>query len=205
MHTIAAAILMAALTPPDTTSFQATLPAESLSVGTSYSIQLDIQFPEAVVASAAGAPAPFLQIDVPPSVKLEGRYLTTHKELSKNEFIAEPFERLLKDPQAKIPFELIAEPQPGETIGLNLVAYLSAADGSAPSFVRQRIELPVAAGAKAVPAKEPKSNWGTDKRLLQIGDKLEPFALPMADGSEFQVGELIGKQNLLITTYRAQW
>lgn len=205
MHSLLAAILMTALPPADATTFQATLTAETLEVGSSYSIQLDIQFPKEAVASAAGAPAPFLQIDVPPSVKLLGRTLTTHKELSQNEFVAEPFERLLKDPRAAIPFELIAEPGEGETIGLNLVAYVSLGDGTKPTFVRQRLELPVAPGAKAVPATKPNSNWGTDRRLLQIGDKLEAFALPQADGTAVQVGDRIGKSNLLITTYRAHW
>jgi hypothetical protein len=181
------------------------LEVEALEVGGSYEIVVDVHFPEEVVTSKAGVPAPFLQLDVPPSVKLQGRVLTTHEELAANEFIQEPFERLLEESVSMIPFELIAEPAVGETIGLNLVAYVSAGDGSEPYFFRRRLELPVAGAAEAVVAETPKSNWGTDAELLQIGDRVTPFSLPLANGVEVNVAEWLGKKNLILTTYRAHW
>ncbi|MFT7677250.1 MAG: hypothetical protein ACI8QC_001228 [Planctomycetota bacterium] len=183
----------------------ATVETEAFAVGSSYEILFNVQFPDAVVASKSGVPAPFLQIDVPPSVKLLGKSLVTFKELSQNEFVQLPYERLLTDPKSVIPFELIGTPAKGETIGLNLVAYVSLDDGSKPYFMRRRFELPLVAGSPAVEVKPTKSTWGIDVDLLQIGDELEPFALPLADGTEFDVSQWIGKKNIIITTYRAHW
>lgn len=68
----------------------ATVETQAFAVGSSYENLLDVQFPSAVVASKAGAPAPFLQIDVPPSVKLLEKSLVTLKELSQSEFVQLP-------------------------------------------------------------------------------------------------------------------
>ena len=205
MQPIYALALVTSLSTQGTTRINATLPAEHLEVGSTYSIQLDVHFPEAVVASEAGAPKPFLQIDVPPSVKLSGRVLTEFSDLAANEFLAEPYERLLGGPQTKIDFELIAEPKAGETIGLNVVGYVDAGEGSEPYFLRRRLELPVVAGAKAKEAKAENSNWGIDEDLLQIGDKLTGFSLPQADGTMVSIDDMIGEKNLILTTYRAHW
>lgn len=197
--------LAAPVLPAEEVRITATLPATELTVGGAHEIRLEIVFPDAVVASEAGVPAPLLQLDVPPSVKLTGRTVTTLKELRNNEFIAEPYERLLEDTQSAITFELVTEPAEGATIGLNVIAYVSAGDGTEPVFMRRRLELPLVAGASATEATEPNSTWGTDEALLQIGDKLEPFALPLADGYELSVAEWIGQSNIILTTYRAHW
>ena len=189
----------------DEVRIAATLDATELAVGSTFEVRLEIVFPEAVVASEAGVPAPLLQLDVPPSVVPAGKVLATLKELRNNEFIAEPYERLLEDPVNTITFELTSAPAEGATIGLNVIAYVSAGDGSEPVFMRRRLELPLIAGATATEATEPNSRWGTDDALLQIGDKLEPFALPLADGYELSVAEWIGQSNLILTTYRAHW
>lgn len=205
MQPLYALALVAGLSGQDSTRISATLPAERLEIGSTYSIQLDIQFPEAVVASKAGAPRPYLQIDVPPSVKLAGKVLTELRELAANELLVHPFERVLSEAKSQIDFELIGEPKAGETIGLNVVAYIEAAEGSKAHFLRRRLELPVAAGAKATESKDRKSDWGMDKDLLQIGDKVPAFSLPQADGTLLDVGGMIGEENLILTTYRAHW
>ena len=197
--------LAAPILPQDEVRITAVLEATELAVGRSFEVRLEIVFPEAVVASEAGVPAPLLQLDVPPSATPKGKVLTTLKELRANEFIAEPYERLLEDSISSIPFELTALPAEGATLGLNVIAYVSAGDGTEPVFMRRRLELPLIAGATATEAAEPNSNWGTDDALLQIGDKLEPFALPLADGFELSLAEWIGQSNLVLTTYRAHW
>ena len=59
-------------------------------------------------AAKSGAPAPFVQFDVPPSVRLTGKHLTTHRELANNEFIQEPYEQLLEESPGFVPFEIEA-------------------------------------------------------------------------------------------------
>jgi hypothetical protein len=197
--------LVAPVLPADEVRITATLDATEMTVGGAHEIRLEIVFPESVVASEAGVPAPLLQLDVPPSVKLTGKTLTTLKELRANEFIAEPYERLLEDTLSAISFELVSAPAEGATIGLNVIAYVSAGDGSEPVFMRRRLELSLSAGASAVEATEPNSRWGNDKALLQIGDQLQPFKLPLADGYELSIAEWIGQSNIILTTYRAHW
>lgn len=200
-----AAALATVTVPQEEVSITARLDATELVVGGSYEVHVEVRFPEAIVASEAGAPAPFLQLDVPASVKLTGRALTTYKELAANEFIAEPYELLLEAETTAIPFELLAAPAPGESLGLNVLAYVSRDDGSEPTFLRRRLELAIAPGAAATEGDPTNSNWGRDEQLLQIGDKLEAFALPDADGIEVDVGEWIGAQKLVLSTYRAHW
>ena len=197
--------LVAPVLPADEVRITATLDATEMTIGGAHEIRLEIVFPAAVVASEAGVPAPLLQLDLPPSVKLTGKTLTTLKELRANEFIAEPYERLLEDSITAISFELVSAPAEGATLGLNVIAYVSAGDGSEPVFMRRRLELPLVASATATEATEPNSRWGNDDALLQIGDKLESFALPDADGFELNVGEWIGQSNIILTTYRAHW
>ena len=198
-----APLILSALLPGADVQTSAFIDADELVVGERYEIFLRVKLPENVLASEAGAPAPFLQLDVPPSVRLEGRYLETHDELARNEFLAEPYERLLQDELTKIPFTLVAEPKPDERIGLNVVAYLTAPD-QAPSFFRTRLEQPVAAG-DAERATKKRSTWGVDPDLWQIGDRVRAVSLPDAAGQSVDLGQWIGDKNVIVTTYRAYW
>ena len=72
-------------------------------------------------------------------------------------------------------------------------------------FYRKRLELPVKAGADAVEGDSTDSTWGADEELLDIGDKATPFVLPRADGSEFDLQSVLGRKNIIVTTYRAHW
>ena len=181
------------------------LDADELEVGEEYSIQLELTLPASMDATKAGAPAPFLQLDIPPSVKLVGKELTAYRELASNEFLHEPYERLLKEKSVEILFELIAEPKAGEQIGLNVLGYVRTDDETDDFFFRRRLELPLVALADAVPAKIAKSDWGTDDKLLQIGQKAEAFSLPLADGTKFDLASVLGKKKVIVTTYRAHW
>ena len=185
----------------------ASLPAESLEVSGRYSIVVEVEMPEGASSVATGwradPPAPFLQIDVPPSIRLVGEPLTTYAELASNEFVAEPFERLLRELPARVEFELIAEPGADEVIGLNLIGYIRSEEEE--MFMRRRLELPVRAKAVAEEVSATDSSWSCDERLLQIGDDAAPFVLPLGDGTEVALADFIGEKNIIVTTYRAHW
>lgn len=183
----------------------AVMDARPLEVGEPREFVLELDLGEGVSLSEAGIPSPILQIEVPPSVKLGGRYLRTYEELADNEFLNEPFERLLKGSRSTIAFELTREPGPDERLGLNVIGYQTSDGGKRTSFLRRRLELPLTAGARALEVAATRSSWGADPDLLQIGDDAAEFVLPMADGVELALEEFLGEQNVLVTTYRAFW
>lgn len=166
-------------------------------------IVVEVTFGEGWDASKAGIPAPILQIDVPPSVQLTGKVLKTRQELSRNEFLHEPFERLIEKSPLRIGFKLTGDAADTERFGLNVLAYVG--DGSTDAwFVRQRLELAITPGStgKLMPATT--SHWG-EEDVLQIGDKAVGFTLPKADRSKVSLKKYLGKKNVIVTTYRAHW
>lgn len=199
-------LLTAGIDPP-TVRVAASLPAQSLEVPGRYSFVVEVELPEGASSVATGwktdPAAPFLQIDVPSSVRLVGEPLTTYRELAANEFVAEPFERLLRELPAQVEFELIAAPGADEVIGLNLIGYVRSEEEE--WFMRRRLELPVRANAVAEEVSATNSSWSCDERLLQIGDDAAPFVLPQGDGTELALADLIGEKNIIVTTYRAHW
>ena len=90
-------LLAAAPMPEDAVVVSARIDARALRIGREYEIVLDISVKDGLSSSSAGIQAPILQIDVPSSVKLTGKVLKTYKQLSRNEFLQEPFERLVPD------------------------------------------------------------------------------------------------------------
>lgn len=181
------------------------LDAAELKLGGRYEFVVAVSLPEGSNASKAGSPAPFLQLDVPKGIKLLEPALTTHKQLADNEFLQEPYERLMEEGEVSIPFELTAELAPGASIGMNILAYVAGGKGKADYFFRRRLELPLYPGAEAEHGNDSKSDWGTDKQLLQIGQKATPFLLPNAKGELVSSEQYLGKHNLIVTTYRAHW
>lgn len=181
------------------------LDAEELKPGGEYEFVVAVTLPEGRGASESGSPAPFLQLDVPKGVKLLERELKSHKELSDNEFLQLPYERLLEGTEVSIPFTVSADLAPDASIGLNILAYVDATKDKPGYFFRRRLELPLKPGAEALPGKAGKSDWGTDEKLLQIGQKAAPFLLPNAKGELVSSESFIGKQNLIVSTYRAHW
>jgi len=175
-----------------------------LKVGSTADLVVDISVPEDLSISDAGMPKPLLQIQVPDSVRLEGKVLTTRKELSRNEYLSAPFERAVGPGSNRIAFMLTGTPQPGAHFGLNVIAYASNADGQGARFVRKRLEVPLKPGASSREVPPTESAWGNDS-TLQIGQKAQAFELPKADGTRFDLENLIGKKNILVTTYRAHW
>ena len=186
--------------PDDVMTVTACIDAAELQVGHEYEATLNFDFKDGW--TGVGISAPILQIEVPKGIELTGQVLTEYAELAKNEFLQEPFERLLKESPAKIGFKVVKPPSENTTFGLNLLAYVGSGDDA--WFVRRRLTLPVAPGANASPASADDSNWGVDK-VLQIGDRAAPFTLPRADESKVSLGKFRGKKNVIITTYRAHW
>jgi hypothetical protein len=177
-----------------------------LDVGSESAFLVELRLPPELTASKAGAPAPFLQLDVPPSVRLVGRHLTTYEELANNEFVMEPYERLLRDERTPVPFEIVSAPSEDETIGINVVAYVRPqARGGSPFFLRRRFELPLRPTAEAVEVAPTTSRWGPDRELLQLGDRMGELTLPDAGGAEISLGDYLGDGYLIVTTYRAHW
>ena len=191
--------------PQNMIDISATLDAKSLVVGQEYEIQLTVSLAEGWSASAAGIPKPILEIDVPKSVQLSGKVLSEYRELSRNEFLQAPYERMIEVGSNVVQFTLTSEPNDGDRISLNIIAYLRHGEDENAFFVRKRLELPLKPGAAAQPGDSSNSNWGDDGSGLQIGEHAKPFALPRADGSTVTLDDYLGKTNIILTTYRAHW
>ena len=197
-------LILATPLPDDAVALSARIDAERLEVGQVYEIVLDLQFADGYSGSRAGVPAPILQIGVPDCVQLTGQVLKTYKEQSSNEFLQEPFERLIKATPARIGFTLVKTPASDDRIALNVLAYVAGKTAEDAMFLRRRLLLPVSARAKAESVAPTSSAWGTDN-VLQIGDKADDFTLPRASGQKVSLSRYAGKKNVIVTTYRAHW
>ena len=193
-----------AAAPDDTFSVSARIDAGSLEVGKEYDIVIEWNVAEGLSPGAAGVPAPILQIDAPRVIQLSGKVLRDRRELSQNEFLQAPYERLLKDSPARIGFKLRKEPGSDDSIGLNILAYLGSEESGEARFVRRRLELQIAPNASATDADPANSHWGKNQ-LLTIGDKAAGFKLPRANGEKVTLKQYRGKKNVLVTAYRAHW
>ena len=207
--TIGLAALMAlGAVPPDAMSVSASIDAKRLRRTGEYEIVLDIEIAEGWSATDSGIPSPILQIEVPDSAKLSGRVIDSYKALSRNEFLMEPFERLVTPGSTTISFKvrksIKKSAKTGESFGLSVLAYLKSPDDGKSYFVRRRVELPLAPKAVSVAGDATDSRWGVQD-TLHIGDKADDFSLPRADGSTRTLSEYLGKKNVIVTTYRAHW
>ncbi len=197
-------VLATVAAPDDLVDVSARIAADRLVVGESYEIVIDMSLRDGYSASDAGIPAPLLQIEVPSCVVLKGKVLRGQRELSRNEYLQEPFERMLSELPARIGFELKKKPGPDDAFGLNILAYVGATSGDDAFFVRRRLNLKVAGGAKAEVGESGASTWG-EENLLQLGDEAAPFKLPKADGKKVDLADYLGTKPVIVTTYRAHW
>ena len=136
---------------------------------------------------------------------LEGRYLTTYRELAHNEFLEEPYERLVEPGDSSVQFTLTGTPDDDDVIAVNVIAYVTSGTPEESYFVRRRVELPLihsAAARSSVQASN--SSWGKNGSI-QLGDRAPTLSLPQADGTEVQIDDVRGDGNLIVTTYRAFW
>lgn len=114
-------VVLGAQPPVDVLAVSPKLEADALTVGPEYDIVLRVAIKDGWSASGASVPAPLLQIDAPPAVKLSGKTLSSYQELSRNEFLQAPFERLLKAKEERVEFTLVRPPGQGEQISLNVM------------------------------------------------------------------------------------
>ncbi|MFT5687696.1 MAG: hypothetical protein ACI8PQ_000526 [Planctomycetota bacterium] len=195
--------------PPPTVEVAAWLEADELTVGGNYSIQIELGLPEGVDIEAGGLPEALLQIDCPASIKLAGPYFDTLALQARNEHLMMPYERQFKGTRVAVEFELLSAPAAGDSIGLIVVGYADpgkeAAEDVNPFFFRRRFELTLAPNAEATHGDDENSNWGRDETLLQIGSKVGDVTVPNLEGGELALGSMLGKSNLLVSTYRAHW
>lgn len=192
-----------AILQPDVVEISAKIEAETLQVGQTHVLSFDWDIPSKATIDQAGIPVPLIQIDVPDSVELIGKVLTEHKKLAKNEFLRAPYERAVETKSSKIEFKLIAPPKDGDQIAINFMAYATLADGAV-RFVRKRLAVPVTAHAVGKEVAIGDASWGKNN-LVKVGEKVKPISLPQADGTQVDLGDMLGKSNILITTYRAFW
>lgn len=188
----------------DSLAIDARLAAEELTKGGEYEIVIKVKVNHNWSASESGLKTPLLQIKVPRCAKLVGKVLKEYRELSRNEFLRAPYEQFIKNGEARIRFKLTREPSADDAFAFNVLAYVYSEESESHSFVRRRIELPVAPGAVAEPVESTPSDWGRVK-VLQLGDKAPVWVLPRADGTKLVLRRLLGKKNVIITTYRAHW
>ncbi|MFQ5463336.1 MAG: hypothetical protein ACE5E5_12020 [Phycisphaerae bacterium] len=180
----------------------AALTADSLELGKEYHFEVTMEL-AGLSAGKAGIPHPFLQIDVPKSARLKGKVIDDMKSLRRNEFLREPYERLMKENPQQIAFKIIRQPGADDAFYVNVIGYLAGDDGQT-EFSRRRLKLPLVPGAKATAVDPSDSNWGRD-RSLQIGDKAKNFKLPSAAGEKVSLKQFRGDKNVVVTTYRAHW
>ncbi len=209
LSTIGLAALMAlGDVPSDALSISASIDAKRLRRSGEYEIVLSVETAPGWSATDSGVPNPILQIEVPDSARLSGKVLDSYRALSRNEFLMEPFERLIKLGPTTISFKvkksITKSTKTGESFGLSVLAYLKSPDDGQSYYVRRRLELPLAPKAVAVAGDPTNSKWGVQD-TLHIGDKADDFSLPRADGSTRSLSEHLGKKNVIVTTYRAHW
>lgn len=194
-------LLIAFLAPPDdAVRVAAELSADTLTVGETYEIEIEAELADGW--NGKDQPPLIVQLDYPACLEPTDKVLSG-RALAKNQFIAEPYEYVLKNGEREIDVRLASSPTANDTIGVNIVGYLRNDDGDT-WLVRKRLTLPVAVNAKAMPADASKSDWSAPS-VLQIGDKLPDLALPQANGEMVNFANYAKGKNMVITTYRAHW
>jgi len=203
VYAMMAVLLFGGAPPAEVMRVSARIDAESLDVGKEYALVVRTSFAQGVSASGAGIPLPLIQLQVPASVKLVGKELTSLKELSKNEFLHAPYERVMRGHEDRIKFTVTAAARPGDAIAINVMAYVSDESANDAWFIRRRLNVPLSPGAESHEADANDSTWGADQ-TLKIGDAADDFALPQGDGATVSLKDFRGKF-VVACTYRAHW
>lgn len=187
--------------PPVT--LRASVP-EDVRPGEKFDVRVQVIVGPGWSVGAAGLPEPVLQIGVPERVTLDGKVLS-EREQARNEWLFSPFERTIRPGESTI--ALTTDAGAPATIAINLIAYARMSGEENAVFVRRRVELPLIAGTMiSSDQAATRSDWGPPGfDSLKIGDKAQDFTLPRGDGSRLALADLLGKGDLIVTTYRAFW
>lgn len=177
---------------------------KKLTVGAEHRMEVSMDLAEGWSCTNSGMRSARLQFDVPESIELSGQVLSDFRLLSRNEFVMEPFEREIQPGTTTVKFKLTKSPSEGESIGINIVAYLTQEGSEEHHYFRRRIELPLMAGAESSEADAANTKWGLHDTLL-VGDAADDFTLPQFGGTEITLSDYLGEKNVIVTTYRAFW
>lgn len=200
---VSSCFLACLLAPPDVIAAELSLPSQ-LPVGQPARLEVRLEVADGWALDQAGLPAAILQVHAPDAITLSGEVLAG-RALARNNFMHAPYERLAPDNAATIEFQLEREPAEGDRIALNVLAYAKRAEADGVWFIRQRYELPLAPGARGRRVSADTSDWGRGD-TLQLGDRFPALELPRIDGQgPVDLGARLGKQNIVISTYRAFW
>ena len=198
--------LLAEPDPLEAVRIEATLSEAPLEAGATASIAIEFELPEGFSASGSGVPAPILQIDPSASVRPAGERVTAYRALASNEFLDQPYERLLSELPASVELSIDAAPGEDETLGLIFTAYVDAGEEHGKRFLRRRLELPLSPGASAQRGDDADSSWGpADDQRLAIGEAAPALQLPSLFEGRVDFGEARGDGWQIVSTYRAFW
>lgn len=177
------------------------------------SATLRIRIGKGASSTDAGIPGFIVQLDPPKGLRLLGDPVVEFEELRDNEFLMEPWERLVTEESTEIGFKVEAGFDPSSTLGINVVGYVTSGDKGA--LLRRRFELRIENGAVAALGDPTDSSWGPfenvapEKRPLVIGDKAPGFTGPaLGDGgvlAKGSLGDSLDAGPLVIATYRGHW
>ncbi len=189
--------------PGDGVVLEARMP-DAIQSGQELELIVGLRVADGWSASIEGSPGVLIQIDTPDGVELLGDRVTEFGQLARANFLELPWEREVEAGETVVPFSIGGDVASGATLGISAVVYLADADGEN-WFVRRRVELPISAGAsESADSQASASDWG-ENGTLAVGDEAQAFVLPRADGSEVDLSEHLGKNNVIVTTYRAFW
>lgn len=183
--------------PKDIVTFSASLSAERIEVGQTYTI--DVVARPNPGYHIAGKPVPLLlQMDVPASIEL------TPAKVQKGEHIQAPYEVTVEDGRRQVEFRVKSPVGPDDTVLINLVGYVASTAKDQAWLVRRRGRVAIRPGAKLILERANRNDWHDDTNLT-IGDRAVPFKLPDKDGKIYDLEEHLGRKNIILITYRAFW
>lgn len=195
---------LAQQSPPVT--LRASVP-QSVRAGDKLDVLVEVLVGQGWSVGAAGIPEPVLQIGVPEGVTLDGKVLS-EREQARNEWLFSPYERTIRPGESTITLIIDRDSlATSPTLAINLIAYARKSGEENAVFVRRRVELPLVAGTTMSSDQvASRSNWGPPGfDSLNIGDKAQDFTLPRGNASTLALGDVLGKGDVIVTTYRAFW
>jgi len=202
---IAIGVALTGTAPPeDVVKMDMRFDSTDCKVGETMRLFVTVDLKEGWTGSAGKVPNFILQVDAPACVEMQGPRVKGVRSLSRIGFLRPPEEKMMEGRETSFEFKLTKSPGADERFAVNLIGYATDAEQTDVWYVRRRMALPLAKGAKAARIDESPSKWGIGNEL-ELGDKAVPFKLPQADGTNVDLSQYLGKKNIIVSTYRAFW